>query len=95
MEPAEMELPHSAQPDPAPPLAPLPPPPLPPPPQLPPSPLQRGEPEAVRLESPIVALIVARAAEVRKPRQDSGLFDFVVWAAMTKRRVLLRMSECV
>ena len=90
MEPAAMKLASAsaercmepsgvvlALPDPPPPLAPLLPlPPLPPPPP----------------ESPFVALIMARAAEVRKPRQDSGLFDFAVWAAMTKRRVLLRLS---
>ena len=71
-----------ALPDTPPLLASLPPPPLPPPATMP----------SLLSESPIVALIVARAAEVRKLRQDSGLFDFVAFAAMTKRRVLLRLS---
>ena len=58
-----------------------------------------AKPECVAssIEEPsgVALLILARAAEIRRARTYSGLFDFVVWAAIRKRRVFLRFVQGV
>ena len=42
-----------------------------------------------------VQAIIARAEEVARPRQYTGFFDFVVFSAMRRRRLLLRLPDGV